>query len=92
MCALFCLYHKVIIGFDHLHLIGCQTAAEDDDVYVRWSANSVIGPPRVYPRYGDIHGAWAQGNITEAEFIIVCHYVLLWKSDQQTCRHHACEF
>jgi len=80
------------MGFDHLHLIGSQTAAENDDVCDRWSANSVIGPPRVYPRYGDIHGAWAQGNITEAEFIIVCHCVLLRKSDQQPCRHHGYEF
>jgi len=46
------------------------------DVCGRWSANSVIGPPTVYPRYGDIHGAWAQGNTTESEFIVVCLYSL----------------
>ena len=25
-----------------------------------WSAHRVVGSPTVYPRYGDIHGAWAQ--------------------------------
>ncbi|CAF1543783.1 unnamed protein product, partial [Rotaria sordida] len=36
-----------------------------------WSANQVIGPPKVYPRHGDIVGAWAQGNRAPDEFIIV---------------------
>ncbi|CAF3875033.1 unnamed protein product [Rotaria sp. Silwood2] len=36
-----------------------------------WSANQVIGPPKVYPRHGDIVGAWAQGNRANDEFIIV---------------------
>lgn len=47
-----------------------------------WSANSVVGPPRVYPRYGDIHGAWAQGNTTDSEFIIVCSVSVLHQSDK----------
>lgn len=36
-----------------------------------WSANQVIGAPRVYPRHGDLTGAWAQGNRANNEFIIV---------------------
>ncbi|CAH1795268.1 unnamed protein product [Owenia fusiformis] len=34
-----------------------------------WSANSVLGPPRVYPQYGDIGGAWASDEIDAAQFI-----------------------
>ena len=37
----------------------------------RWAANSVVGEPRVYPRYGDIIGAWAQHDVTDHEFIVV---------------------
>jgi speckle-type POZ protein len=36
-----------------------------------WAACCVIGEPRVYPRYGDIQGAWAQGNVSDSEYIIV---------------------
>ncbi|CAF2403615.1 unnamed protein product [Rotaria sp. Silwood2] len=36
-----------------------------------WSANQVIGPPQVYPRHGDITGAWAQGRRANDEFIVV---------------------
>jgi len=36
-----------------------------------WAANNVIGEPLVYPRYGDINGAWAQGTMTANEFIVV---------------------
>ncbi|UJR28827.1 hypothetical protein I4U23_010051 [Adineta vaga] len=36
-----------------------------------WSANQVIGAPKVYPRYGDLNGAWAQGNRANNEYIIV---------------------
>ncbi|XP_033747615.1 speckle-type POZ protein-like isoform X2 [Pecten maximus] len=38
---------------------------------VNWSANCVIGPPRVYPRYGDIRGAWAQGVCDSNQFLEV---------------------
>jgi len=27
-----------------------------------WGANAIVGPPRVYPRCGDIRGAWAPGT------------------------------
>ncbi|XP_048763163.1 TD and POZ domain-containing protein 3-like [Ostrea edulis] len=36
-----------------------------------WSANTVIGPPRVYPQYGDLHGAWASSDINANQFIEV---------------------
>ena len=29
----------------------------------------MIGPPRVYPNYGDIQGTWAQSTFTPNEFI-----------------------
>ncbi|XP_052689658.1 uncharacterized protein LOC128167784 [Crassostrea angulata] len=36
-----------------------------------WSAEQVIGPPKVYPKHGDIRGAWASGTKTNNEFIEV---------------------
>ncbi|XP_076075167.1 uncharacterized protein LOC143046075 isoform X1 [Mytilus galloprovincialis] len=36
-----------------------------------WAADSVIGKPRVYPKYGDIPGAWAQGKKDSKQFIEV---------------------
>ena len=36
-----------------------------------WSANTVIGPPRVYPQHGDLHGAWASSAIDDRQFIEV---------------------
>ena len=37
-----------------------------------WSANCVIGTPKVYPKYGDINGAWAhRDSNTRQEFIEV---------------------
>lgn len=36
-----------------------------------WSANSVIGVPKVYPRYGDIQGAWASADKNADQFIQV---------------------
>ncbi|CAF0827041.1 unnamed protein product [Didymodactylos carnosus] len=36
-----------------------------------WSANMIIGEPRVFPQHGDIQGAWAQGDRSAHEFIIV---------------------
>ncbi|CAF1274405.1 unnamed protein product [Adineta ricciae] len=36
-----------------------------------WAAHQIIGPPKVYPRYGDLNGAWAQGNRANNEFIVI---------------------
>ena len=36
-----------------------------------WAADQVVGLPRVYPRYGDIQGSWAQGNKSDDEWIEV---------------------
>lgn len=36
-----------------------------------WPASCVEGPPRVYPKYGDIAGAWAQQTKNANEFIEV---------------------
>ncbi|XP_060602914.1 uncharacterized protein LOC132755993 isoform X1 [Ruditapes philippinarum] len=36
-----------------------------------WPATCVIGPPRVYPKYGDIPGAWASSTIDERQFLEV---------------------
>ncbi|XP_062581076.1 speckle-type POZ protein B-like [Saccostrea cucullata] len=36
-----------------------------------WSANTVIGPPRVYPQHGDLHGAWASKDINAHQFVEV---------------------
>lgn len=40
----------------------------------RWSANQVIGEPKVYPRYGDIQGSWAPRNCTQ-EYLEVERYI-----------------
>ncbi|XP_005092041.1 F-box/LRR-repeat protein 4 isoform X2 [Aplysia californica] len=42
-----------------------------------WSANQVIGPPKVYPRHGDIHGSWASGTVDSNQFIEVEFDVLV---------------
>ena len=34
-----------------------------------WKADMIIGPPKVYPRYGDIPGTWAQGRTDSSQFI-----------------------
>jgi hypothetical protein len=34
-----------------------------------WGANQAIGPPQVYPRHGDIHGAWASSVVDANQFI-----------------------
>ncbi|XP_048760253.2 F-box/LRR-repeat protein 4-like [Ostrea edulis] len=34
-----------------------------------WSASQVVGAPKVYPRYGDIRGAWATRTKTDKEFV-----------------------
>ncbi|XP_048247981.1 speckle-type POZ protein-like [Haliotis rufescens] len=34
-----------------------------------WPASAAVGPPRVYPRYGDIEGAWAQRTRDNKQFI-----------------------
>ncbi|VDI51178.1 Hypothetical predicted protein [Mytilus galloprovincialis] len=36
-----------------------------------WAADSVIDKPRVYPKYDDIPGAWAQGKKYSKQFIEV---------------------
>lgn len=36
-----------------------------------WAAHQVIGPPKVYPRYGDINGAWAQSGPDANEYLEV---------------------
>lgn len=36
-----------------------------------WPASCVLGPPRVYPKYGDIPGAWASGTIDANQFLEV---------------------
>lgn len=40
-----------------------------------WAANTVIGPPRVYPQHGDLHGAWASSNIDAKQFIEVSPFL-----------------
>ncbi|XP_060068603.1 speckle-type POZ protein-like [Ylistrum balloti] len=47
----------------------CDYSSEYDPV--NWAANCVIGTPKVYPRYGDIHGAWAQGVCDSQQFLEV---------------------
>ncbi|RDD41213.1 Transient receptor potential cation channel subfamily M member 3 [Trichoplax sp. H2] len=37
----------------------------------RWNADCVIGPPTVYPRYGHLEGAWAQGKYDNDQCIVV---------------------
>ncbi len=39
-----------------------------------WSANQVIGVPNVYPQYGDISKAWAQGRRNSPLEYIVFKY------------------
>ncbi|KAL5017801.1 hypothetical protein ScPMuIL_003523 [Solemya velum] len=34
-----------------------------------WSASKVVGPPVVFPQYGDIQGAWAPGSIDNAQYL-----------------------
>lgn len=46
---------------------GCNDAF----AVIRWSANQVIGEPKVYPRYGDIQGSWASRSCTANEFLEV---------------------
>jgi len=36
-----------------------------------WNAAQVVGPPKVYPKYGDIVGTWAPGDKNDSEFIEV---------------------
>eukprot|EP00731_Ephydatia_muelleri_P029173 Em0020g817a len=43
-----------------------------------WSAREVIGQPKVYPRYGDSIGSWAQGNRSADEWIEVQFPVSLY--------------
>ena len=41
-----------------------------------WAAHQVTGPPKVYPRYGDINGAWAQSGPDANEYLEVRHLLL----------------
>ena len=40
-------------------------------LFTSWSANKVIGPPDVYPQYGDFENAWASESANSVEFIEV---------------------
>ncbi|XP_059177325.1 kelch-like protein 8 [Physella acuta] len=40
-----------------------------------WSADQVIGPPKVFPQYGDNCGAWAQGSIDNKQFLEIQYEV-----------------
>ncbi|XP_056019555.1 uncharacterized protein LOC125669622 isoform X2 [Ostrea edulis] len=35
----------------------------------RWSANQILGPPKVFPDHGDIPGAWASKSCDSVEFV-----------------------
>ena len=39
--------------------------------FFSWSADQILGPPKVYPEYGDLHGAWASEECNLQEFIEV---------------------
>lgn len=39
--------------------------------FFSWSADQILGPPKVYPEYGDLHGAWASEECNLREFIEV---------------------
>ena len=39
--------------------------------FFRWPATAAQGPPNVYPSYGNIKGAWAQGTLDDNQFIEV---------------------
>ncbi|GFO41974.1 F-box/lrr-repeat protein 4 [Plakobranchus ocellatus] len=34
-----------------------------------WSADQVLGEPKVYPQHGDIHGSWAMGTIDDKQYL-----------------------
>jgi len=37
----------------------------------RYLLTKVVGPPKVYPNYGDLSGAWAPGRFHNMEFLEV---------------------
>ena len=43
-------------------------------MYCSWSANQILGQPKVYPQYGDLSGVWAQGDKGQDEYIEVSCY------------------
>ena len=49
-----------------LHIFECWLV-----LFSSWSANQVVGPPKVYPQYGDIHGAWAPKTIDSHQYLEV---------------------
>jgi hypothetical protein len=36
-----------------------------------WSADQIIGEPKVYPKYGDLEGTWAQSEFNPYQFIVL---------------------
>ena len=49
-------------------------------MHCSWSANQILGQPKVYPQYGDLSGVWAQGDKGQDEYIEVsCSYVFFFK-------------
>ena len=57
--------------------------------YFSWPASCVIGSPRVYPKYGDIPGAWAPGGIDQRQFleVFIIKAFLFSASNQQNFFH-----
>jgi len=43
-----------------------------------WEANTVCGPPLVYPRYGDITGAWAPARSSGTKEFLELRYLHKW--------------
>lgn len=40
-------------------------------LFISWPASSIVGKPRVYPKYGDKPGTWAQKTKDANQFIEV---------------------
>ncbi|RDD41212.1 Transient receptor potential cation channel subfamily M member 3 [Trichoplax sp. H2] len=38
---------------------------------LRWNVRQLIGPPKVYPKYGHHEGAWAQGRLNSRQCVVV---------------------
>ena len=57
-----------------MHVMQQQTSTANKFIFLnyRWSANQVIGEPKVYPGYGDRSGAWASRRTGGTEFLEVC--------------------
>lgn len=59
------------VSFDEQDLTSRCIGANESAIVYSWSANQICGAPRVYPRYGDHHGAWAQGHTNGTEWVEV---------------------